>query len=167
MRTITSTSLEERTLSVGLINDYLEYHRLKKYLKKLARWERQMMEAGLPPVPPDFNAISKGKAMTPNEAADLLRGTTPAPWDAEGFTCFTSTTGNDPGLVVNRWDAELAAAAPELAGALIELGEVNGRLKEALDAMLKELNIVAEEMDGYDFAEYRLDQFGIQEGDMD
>src|SRR5699024_11149299 len=61
MRTITSTSLEERGLSVGLISDHLHYRRLKKYLKKLERWERQMMEAGLPPMPPDFNIISKGK----------------------------------------------------------------------------------------------------------
>ena len=47
---------------MGLISDYLYYRRLKKYLKKLERWERQMMEAGLPPVPPDFNTISKGKS---------------------------------------------------------------------------------------------------------
>ena len=58
---------------MGLINDYLEYHRLKKYLKKLARWERQMMKAGLPPIPPDFNAISKGKAMDNKQARYLHR----------------------------------------------------------------------------------------------
>ena len=109
--------------------------------------------------------------MTPNEAADLLRATTPAPWDISedsmGQVDSIGPIGADSGLVVDCWDAELAAAAPELARSLVELGEVNGRLQEALDAMLKELNIVAEEVDRYDFAEYRLDQFGIQEGDMD
>ena len=109
--------------------------------------------------------------MTPNEAADLLRATTPAPWDiSEDSMGQVDSIGPicaDSGLVVDCWDAELAAAAPELARSLVELGEVNGRLQEALDAMLKELNIVVEEVDGYDFAEYRLDQFGIQEGDMD
>ena len=105
--------------------------------------------------------------MTPNEAADLLRATTPAPWDIVGQVDAIGPICADSGLVVDCWDAELAAAAPELARSLVELGEVNGRLQEALDAMLKELNIVAEEVDEYDFAEYRLDQFGIQEGDMD
>ena len=105
--------------------------------------------------------------MTPNEAADLLRATTPAPWDIAGQVDAIGPICADSGLVVDQWDAELAAAAPELARSLVELGEVNGRLQEALDAMLKELNIVAEEVDEYDFAEYRLDQFGIQEGDMD
>ena len=105
--------------------------------------------------------------MTPNEAADLLRATTPAPWDIVGQVDAIGPICADSGLVVDRWDAELAAAAPELARGLVELGEVNGRLQEALDAMLKELNIVAEEVDGHNFAEYRLDQFGIQEGDMD
>ena len=109
--------------------------------------------------------------MTPNEAADLLRATTPAPWNIKsrgfGYVDSIGPIEADSGLVVDQWDAELAAAAPELARGLVELGEVNGRLQEALDAMLKELNIVAEEVDGYDFAEYRLDQFGIQEGDMD
>ena len=46
---------------MGLISDHLHYRRLKKYLKKLERWERQMMDAGLPPVPPDFNTMLKGK----------------------------------------------------------------------------------------------------------
>ena len=109
--------------------------------------------------------------MTPNEAADLLRATTPAPWDIKsrgfGYVDSIGPIEADSGLVVDQWDAELAAAAPELARGLVELGEVNGRLQEALDAMLKELNIVAEEVDEYDFAEYRLDQFGIQEGDME
>ena len=105
--------------------------------------------------------------MTPNEAADLLRATTPAPWDIVGQVDSIGPICADSGLVVDQWDAELAAAAPELAESLVKLGEVNERLKDALDAMLKELNIVAEEVDGYDFAEYRLEQFGIQEGDMD
>ena len=154
-----------------MISDYLEYRRAKKYYKKLLNWEHQAMEAGLPPIPPDFIPIPKGKEMTPNEAADLLRATTPAPWDiSEDSMGQVDSIGPicaDSGLVVDCWDAELAAAAPELARSLVELGEVNGRLQEALDAMLKKLNIVAEEVDRYDFAEYRLDQFGIQEGDMD
>lgn len=105
--------------------------------------------------------------MTPNEAADLLKATTPAPWDISGHVDSIGPIKADSGLVVDQWDAELAAAAPELARSLVELGEVNERLKEALDAMLKELNIVAEDVDDHDFVEYRLENFGIQEGDMD
>lgn len=44
---------------MGLISDYLEYRRLKKYSKRLLNWEHQMLEAGLPPVPPDFNTNRK------------------------------------------------------------------------------------------------------------
>lgn len=109
--------------------------------------------------------------MTPNEAADLLRATTPAPWDiSEGSLWQADSIGPisaDSGLVVDRWDAELAAAAPELAQALVNLGEVNGRLQDAINLMLERLN----ESELADYAEeamvYLPEDFGIQEGDMD
>ena len=108
--------------------------------------------------------------MTPNEAADLLRATTPAPWDiSEDSMGQVDSIGPicaDSGLVVDCWDAGLAAAAPEIARSLVELGEVNGRLQEAVNLMLEKLNeneaAYAEEA-----ADYRLEDFGIQEGDMD
>lgn len=104
--------------------------------------------------------------MTPNEAADLLRATTPAPWDIVGQVDSIGPICADSGLVVDRWDAELAAAAPELAQALVKLGEVNGRLQEAVNLMLEKINeneaAYAEEA-----VDYWLEDFGIQEGDMD
>ena len=107
--------------------------------------------------------------MTPNEAADLLRATTPAPWDIVGQVDAIGPICADSGLVVDRWDAELAAAAPELAQGLIKLGEVNGRLQDAVNLMIERIN----ENEGVlsAFSEharvYRLEEFGIQEGDMD
>ena len=107
--------------------------------------------------------------MTPNEAADLLRATTPAPWDIVGQVDAIGPICADSGLVVDRWDAELAAAAPELARALVKLGEVNSRLKDAISLMIERIN----ENEGVlsAFSEharvYRLEEFGIQEGDMD
>ena len=107
--------------------------------------------------------------MTPNEAADLLRATTPAPWDIVGQVDAIGPICADSGLVVDRWDAELAAAAPELARALVKLGEVNGRLQDAVILMIERIN----ENEGVlsAFSEharvYRLEEFGIQEGDMD
>lgn len=104
--------------------------------------------------------------MTPNEAADLLRATTPAPWDIVGQVDAIGPICADSGLVVDRWDAELAAAAPELAQALIKLGEVNSRLKDAISLMLEKINeneaAYAEEA-----VDYWLEDFGIQKGDMD
>ena len=40
---------------MGLISDYLESRRIKKYCKRLLAWERQMMGLGLPLIPPEFN----------------------------------------------------------------------------------------------------------------
>ena len=108
--------------------------------------------------------------MTPNEAADLLRATTPAPWDIKsrgfGYVDSIGPIEADSGLVVDRWDAELAAAAPELAQALVKLGEVNGRLQDAINLMLEKINeneaAYAEEA-----VDYWLEDFGIQKGDMD
>ena len=111
--------------------------------------------------------------MTPDDAADLLRSTTPAPWDIvekrAGQIDSIGPIEADSGLVVDRWDAELAAAAPELARRFVELGEVNGRLKDAVKAILERLNeneriltIFAEES-----AEYLPEDFGLQEGDLD
>ena len=107
--------------------------------------------------------------MTPNEAADLLRATTPAPWDIVGQVDSIGPIKADSGLVVDCWDAELAAAAPELARSLVELGEVNDRLKDAINLMLEKLNENEEVLsDSWGEAVvYRLDDFGIQEGDMD
>ena len=111
--------------------------------------------------------------MTPNEAADLLPATTPAPWDiSEDSMGQVDSIGPicaDSGLVVDCWDAGLAAAAPELARSLVELGEVNGRLQEAVNLMLEKLNENEEVLsDSWgEFDEYRLEDFGIQEGDMD
>lgn len=111
--------------------------------------------------------------MTPNEAADLLRATTPAPWDiSEDSMGQVDSIGPicaDSGLVVDCWDAELAAAAPELARSLVELGEVNGRLQEALSSMLEILNETGRDLVAFaeEFDEYQLEDFGIQEGDMD
>lgn len=107
--------------------------------------------------------------MTPNEAADLLRATTPAPWDIVGQVDSIGPICADSGLVVDRWDAELAAAAPELARSLVELGEVNSRLKEAVNLMLKKINENEEVLsDSWgDAVDYWLEDFGIQKGDMD
>lgn len=111
--------------------------------------------------------------MTPNEAEQLLRGTTPAPWDIEGesFGCVDSIgpIEADSGLVVDHWDAELAAAAPELARSLVELGEVNSRLKDAVNLMLEKINENEEVLsDSWGEAvDYWLEDFGIQKGDMD
>lgn len=107
--------------------------------------------------------------MTPNEAADLLRATTPVPWDIIEQVDAISPVEADSGLVVDRWDAEQAAAAPELAQALVKLGEVNERLKDAINLMLEKLNENEEVLsDSWgEFDEYRLEDFGIQEGDMD
>lgn len=111
--------------------------------------------------------------MTPNEAANLLRATTPAPWDinSRGFGHIDSIGPicADSGLVVDRWDAELAAAAPELAQALVKLGEVNSRLKDAVSAMLEKINENEEVLsDSWGEAvDYWLEDFGIQKGDMD
>lgn len=107
--------------------------------------------------------------MTPNEAAGLLRATTPAPWDIVGQVDAIGPICADSGLVVDQWDAELAAAAPELARGLVELGEVNSRLKDAVNAMLERINENEEVLsDAWGEAMvYRLDDFGIQEGDMD
>lgn len=108
--------------------------------------------------------------MTPNEAADLLPATTPAPWDiSEDCMGQVDSIGPicaDSGLVVDCWDAELAAAAPELARSLVELGEVNGRLQEAVNLMLEKLN-ENEAAYAEDAVDYWLEDFGIQEGDMD
>lgn len=111
--------------------------------------------------------------MTPDEAADLLRATTPSPWDIKsrgfGYIDSIGPIEADSGLVVGRWDAELAAAAPELAGALVELGEVNDRLKSAVNSMLEKLN-ENEEVLSDSWGEptvYLPEDFGIQEGDMD
>ena len=105
--------------------------------------------------------------MTPNEAADLLRATTPAPWDIVGQVDSIGPICADSGLVVDRWDAELAAAAPELAQGLVKLGEVNGRLQDAVSLMLERIN----ESELADYAEeamvYLPEDFGIQKGDMD
>lgn len=110
--------------------------------------------------------------MTPDDAANLLRATTPAPWDikSRGFWAIDSIgpIDADSGLVVGPWDAELAAAAPELAGALVELGEVNARLKDAVNDMLEKLNEKEVLSNSWgEFKEYLLEDFGIQEGDMD
>lgn len=107
--------------------------------------------------------------MTPNEAADLLKATTPAPWDIVGQVDSIGPICADSGLVVDRWDAELAAAAPELARSLVELGEVNSRLKEAVNLMLKKINENEEVLsDSWgDAVDYWLEDFGIQKGDMD
>lgn len=111
--------------------------------------------------------------MTPNEVADLLPATTPAPWDiverSIGQVDSIGPIGADSGLVVAQWDAELAAAAPELARGLVELGEVNARLKDAVNLLLKKLNENESELADYpeEAMVYRLDDFGIQEGDMD
>ena len=111
--------------------------------------------------------------MTPDDAADLLRATTPAPWDIKsrgfGYIGSIGPIEADSGLVVGQWDAELAAAAPDLAGALVELGEVNARLKNAINLMLEKINeherILAtfeEEALGY-----LPEDFGLQEGDLE
>lgn len=109
--------------------------------------------------------------MTPEDAADLLRATTPSPWNikSRGFWAIDSIgpIDADSGLVVGPWDAELAAAAPELAGALVELGEVNARLKSAVNKMLEKINeneLLAKFAEAF---EYLPEDFGIQEGDMD
>ena len=105
--------------------------------------------------------------MTPEDAADLLRATTPAPWDIVGQVDSIGPICADSGLVVGRWDAELAAAAPELAGALVELGEVNARLKDAVNKMLEKINedeLLAKFAEAF---EYLPEDFGIQEGDLD
>lgn len=105
--------------------------------------------------------------MTPNEAADLLRATTPAPWDIVGQVDAIGPICADSGLVVDRWDAELAAAAPELAGALVELGEVNARLKRAVNNMLEKINedeLLANFAEAF---EYLPKDFGLQEGDLE
>lgn len=111
--------------------------------------------------------------MTPNEAADLLRATTPAPWDIDsrGFGRVDSIGPicADSGLVVGQWDAELAAAAPELAQALVELGKVNSRLKDAINLMLERINENEGVLSAFagEALVYRPEDFGIQEGDMD
>lgn len=110
--------------------------------------------------------------MTPDDAADLLRATTPAPWDIKsrgfGYIDSIGPIEADSGLVVGQWDAELAAAAPELAGALIELGEVNGRLKDAVNSILDRLNEKERILTTFEEAfEYLPEDFGIQEGDME
>ena len=111
--------------------------------------------------------------MTPNEAADLLRATTPAPWDiSEDSMGQVDSIGPicaDSGLVVDCWDAELAAAAPELARSLVELGEVNGRLQEAVNLMLEKLNENEGVLSAFagEALVYLPEDFGIQEGDMD
>lgn len=111
--------------------------------------------------------------MTPNEAADLLRATTPAPWDIDsrgfGYTDSIGPIEADSGLVVSRWDAELAAAAPELAQGLVEMGEVNSRLKDAVNLMLERINENEEVLsDSWGEATvYLPEDFGLQEGDMD
>lgn len=154
---------------MGLISDYLEYRRRKKYSKRLLIWECQIMKLGLPPIPQTSTPYRKETTMTPNEAADLLRATTPAPWDIVGQVDSIGPICADSGLVVDQWDAELAAAAPELARGLVELGEVNARLKDALSSMLEILNETGRDLAVFaeEFDEYRLDDFGIQEGDMD
>ena len=107
--------------------------------------------------------------MTPNEAADLLRATTPAPWDIVGQVDAIGPICADSGLVVDCWDAELAAAAPELARSLVELGEVNGRLQEAVNLMLEKLNENEGVLSAFagEALVYLPEDFGIQEGDMD
>lgn len=111
--------------------------------------------------------------MTPDDAADLLRSTTPAPWDiVEKIAGQIDSIGPieaDSGLVVDRWDAELAAAAPELAQALVKLGEVNERLKDAINLMLEKLNENEEVLsDSWGEAMvYQPEDFGLQEGDLD
>lgn len=109
--------------------------------------------------------------MTPDDAADLLRATTPAPWDikSRGFGHIDSIgpIEADDGLVVGQWDAELAAAAPDLAGALVELGEVNARLKSAVNNMLEKINEDELLANFAEALEYLPEDFGLQEGDMD
>lgn len=111
--------------------------------------------------------------MTPDDAADLLRSTTPAPWDiSEDSMGQVDSIGPicaDSGLVVDCWDAELAAAAPELARRFVELGEVNARLKDAVNAMLKKINENEEVLsDSWGEAvDYWPEDFGIQKGDLD
>ena len=107
--------------------------------------------------------------MTPNEAADLLRATTPAPWDIVGQVDAIGPICADSGLVVDRWDAELAAAAPELARALVKLGEVNSRLKDAVNLMLERINENEGVLSAFagEALVYLPEDFGIQEGDMD
>ena len=109
--------------------------------------------------------------MTPIDAEDLLRATTPAPWNIKsrgfGYIDSIGPIEADDGLVVGQWDAELAAAAPELAGALVELGEVNARLKSAINLMLEKINeneLLAKFAEAF---EYLPEDFGIQEGDLD
>lgn len=111
--------------------------------------------------------------MTPDDAADLLRSTTPAPWDIvvprAGQIDSIGPIEADSGLVVDRWDAELAAAAPELARVLIELGEENFRLKDAVNLMLEKINehegVLA--AFGGEAMVYLPEDFGLQEGDLD
>lgn len=109
--------------------------------------------------------------MKPDDAADLLRATTPAPWDVKsrvfGYIDSIGPIEADSGLVVGRWDAELAAAAPELAGALVELGEVNTRLKNAVNNMLGKINENELLANFPEVFEYLPEDFGIKEGDMD
>lgn len=109
--------------------------------------------------------------MTPEDAADLLRATTPAPWDIKsrsfGYIDSIGPIEADSGLVVGRWDAELAAAAPELAGSLVELGEVNARLKNAVNNLLEKINENELLANFPEVFEYLPEDFGIQEGDMD
>lgn len=109
--------------------------------------------------------------MTPDDAADLLRATTPAPWDIKsrgfGYIDSIGPIEADSGLVVGQWDAELAAAAPELAGALVELGEVNARLKKAINLMLEKINEDELLANFAEACEYLPEDFGLQEGDMD
>lgn len=109
--------------------------------------------------------------MTPDDAADLLRATTPFPWDIKsrgfGYIDSIGPIEADDGLVVGQWDAELAAAAPELAGALVELGEVNARLKSAVNNMLEKINedeLLANFAEAF---EYLPKDFGLQEGDLE
>ena len=61
----------------------------------------------------------------------------------------------------------MAAAAPELAGALVELGEINARLKNAVNNMLEKINEDELLANFAEAMEYLPEDFGIQEGDMD
>lgn len=111
--------------------------------------------------------------MTPDDAADLLRATTPAPWDIKsrgfGYIDSIGPIEADSGLVVGQWDAELAAAAPELARALIELDEENFRLKDAVGLMLEKINEHEGVLTAFrgEAMVYQPEDFGLQEGDLE
>lgn len=111
--------------------------------------------------------------MTPDDAADLLRATTPAPWDIsedrKGQVDSIGPICADSGLVVDQWDAELAAAAPALAQGLVELGQVNSRLKDAVTLMLEKINENEGILAAYseEAVDYWPEDFGLQEGDLD